>query len=163
MVVEDTCVGCHMAETPGTTDDGEPLPGHNTVGDHTFAMISPMDGTENLAACTTCHADAEAFAFTAAGDYDGDGTVETNEEEIEGLRELVQGLIEAEGVVFLDHYPYFEIPADAGADVLGAIYNHKFTASGGSAVHNLDYTISLLQLTYAQLAGEPVPGADLVE
>jgi hypothetical protein len=33
----------------------------------------------------------------------------------------------------------------------------KFAQSKGSAVHNLRYTVSLLQLTYEKLTGQPVP------
>jgi hypothetical protein len=161
MVVEDTCVTCHMAPTTGSLDEPD-APGRHQVGEHTFQMTS-ADGVENIGACTTCHADATAFDFEAGGDYDGDGAVETNEEELEGLRELLRAQLEGAGVVFLESHPYFEIPEGADVNVLGGVFNYQFTHSGGSSVHNLDYVISLLQLSYEMVAGEPVPGADLVE
>lgn len=160
-IIEDTCVACHMAPTTGSLEEPE-TPGRHEVGEHTFLMTS-AEGVENIAACTTCHADAESFAFTAQGDYDGDGAVETNEEEIEGLRELLRAQLEAQGVVFLDSHPYFEIPEGADVNVFGSVFNYQFTGSGGSAVHNLNYVVSLLQLSYEMLTDEPVPGADLVE
>ncbi len=82
-LVENTCVGCHMGATPGmddngtpdTADDDTPLPGHETVGGHTFAMVD-ADGNENVAICQQCHGDITSFEFDAKADYDGDGTVE---------------------------------------------------------------------------------------
>ena len=163
-IIQSSCVSCHMAATPGMDDDGNPLPGHNTVGQHTFAMVSPVDGTENVAVCQGCHSGVESFAFDAAGDYDGDGAVETNQDEVAGLLEVLQGALEANGVVVLDHYPYFELPEDASVDVKGAVFNFKMIRDDqGSVVHNLKYSVGLLQLSYAKLTGEPVPGATLVE
>jgi hypothetical protein len=168
-MVDNTCIACHMADTPGVDDmgtpddpgDDEPLPGHNMVGGHTFAMTS-ADGVQNIASCQACHPNFESFAVEALQDYDGDGTTETGQDEIAGLRELLQGALEAEGVVVLDHYPYFEIPDDAGENIYGGIYNFKFAQSGGSATHNLQYTVGLLQLSYEKVTGEPVPDADLI-
>ena len=171
-IIQNSCVGCHMAATPGMDDKGtpddssddEPLPGHNTVGQHTFAMVSPVDGTENVAVCQGCHSNIESFAFDASGDYDGDGAVETNQDEVAGLLEVVQAALEESGVAVLDHHPYFELPEDASVDVKGAVFNFKMIRDDqGSVVHNLKYTVGLLQLSYAKLTGEPVPGATLVE
>ena len=64
----------------------------------------------------------------------------------------------------LDHHPYFELPEDASVDVKGAVFNFKMIRDDqGSVVHNLKYSVGLLQLSYAKLTGEPVPGATLVE
>lgn len=163
-IVEDACVSCHMGATPGMDADGNVLPGHNTVGEHTFAMVSPVDGTENVAVCQTCHDGARTFDFEAFRDYDGDGTIETNQAEIDGLRELVLGAVVEAGVNVLDHHPYFEFPeSGVSADVFAAVWNVKFTESGGSAVHNLRYTVGLLQLSYEKLMGAPVPDAYILE
>lgn len=157
-IVEDTCISCHMGPTPGTDEDGRPLIGHNEVGGHTFAMTAP-DGTQNVAICQTCHDRAESFDLEAFRDYDGDGEIETNDAEVEGLRTLLEEAIVAAGVGVLDHHPYFEMPEGADENVFGAVWNLKFTESGGSAVHNLRYTVALLQLSYEMLTGEAVPGA----
>ena len=162
LVVENSCIGCHMAPTPGTDDAGNPLPGHNTVGQHTFAMVD-ADGVENIAACQGCHADATEFAFEAGGDYDGDGAVENVEAEVEGLRALLQEAVVAAGVEVLESYPYFTLPDGASVDLKGAVYNLKFTESGGSAFHNFKYTVALLQLSYEKLTGAPVPNAAIME
>ncbi len=162
VMVEGTCVGCHMAETPGMDDmgtpddasDDKPLPGHNTVGAHTFQVVSPVDGTQNVAVCQQCHPNVEAFEFDAKEDHDGDGAVESNQAEIEGLREQLYDAFIAEGVVDLGHHPYFELPEGASVDLRGAVWNYKFTGSGGSAVHNFRHTLRLLQLSLDKLAGE---------
>jgi hypothetical protein len=162
MVIENTCIGCHTAATPGTDDDGNPLPGNNEVGEHTFAMTSP-EGVENLEACAACHADVETFDFAASDDYDGDGAVEGVEEEVAGLRELVEAAIVEKGVVVLDHHPYFEMPEDADENLFGATWNLELAGSDGAAYHNFKYIVSLLQLSYEKVTGEPVPGAVILQ
>ncbi len=164
-VVEDACVSCHMGATPGMDADGNALPGRQTVGEHTFSMVSPVDGTANVAVCQTCHdRAADGFDLEAFRDYDGDGTIETNSAEVEGLRELLASAITEAGVTVLDHHPYYEFP-ESGADVnlYGAVWNLAFTGSDGSAVHNLRYTVGLLQLSIEKLTGAPVPGAYILE
>jgi hypothetical protein len=153
-VVEQTCVGCHMAES-----GDESAEGHATVGGHTFAMVS-ADGTENVAVCQECHAGVESFAFEASGDYDGDGVVETGPEEIAGLMELVTAALTDAGVEVLPSRPYFNFPDGAGTELKGAAYNLRFAASGGAASHNFVYTVAALQLSYEMVTGEPVPNAD---
>ncbi|MBN1965198.1 MAG: hypothetical protein JW910_11170, partial [Anaerolineae bacterium] len=168
-IIDNTCIGCHMAGTPGmnnmgTPDDSsddQPLPGHNTVGEHTFAMVD-ASGAENVAVCQTCHDGQTSFEFEAFRDYDGDGEFESNQAEIAGLRELLQAAIVDAGVNVLDHHPYFEIPEGADANLLGTVWNLAFTGSGGSAAHNLRYTVGLLQLSYEMLTGAPVPDAYLL-
>jgi len=157
--IEDSCVACHMANTPpsGTV-------AHNEIGGHTFAMTN-ADGIQNITTCEGCHDGEDSFNFEAFRDYDGDGTIETNDEEVAGLRELLVEALAERGVSVLDHYPYYEIAegTETSVDLYGAIWNHKFTESGGSAVHNLRYTVALLQLSYEQLLGEPVPNAYILE
>jgi hypothetical protein len=165
-VVEGACIGCHMGPTPGMDDmgtpddtsDDQPLPGHNEVGVHSFAMVS-ADGVENVAVCQQCHDGATSFEFESRRDYDGDGAVETVQEEVAGLRELVWNALLEAGVTPTDSRPYFAIPEGAGEDIYGALWNYYFTEAEGTAVHNFRYAVSLLQLSYEKLAGEPVPGA----
>ncbi len=164
--VEDACVVCHMAPSPGKDDDGNPLPGFNEMGGHTFAMSTP-DGLENVAACQQCHGeDAEVMVETldpmSEADYDGDGEVETQTAEVAGLLEVLEGAIVEAGVEVLEHHPYFNLPEDADEDLKGAVYNLKFGQSGGAAVHNFPYTVGLLQLSYEILTGDVVPGAEVI-
>jgi hypothetical protein len=168
--VEGACIGCHMAASPGmdnmgTPDDSSddtPLPGHETVGEHTFAMVSPVDGAENVAVCQRCHDGATSFAFEARRDYDGDGAIETNQDEVDGLVALVRDAIAAQGVEVLDSRPYYNFPEGASVDMYGAAYNLEFVKGAGSVDHNLRYIVSLLQLSYEKLTGAPVPGATIL-
>ncbi len=155
------CVDCHMAPTPGWADKpgGTPLPGHDEVGEHTFRMTSP-DGLENLAACTPCHLDLASFNRPARGDYDGDGTVEGIQDEVQGLLDLLFDAIIASGVEWLGHYPYWaNVTTEAQK---AAIYNWQFVKNDGSlGIHNTARAVQLLQRSYKDLTGEDVPGADL--
>jgi hypothetical protein len=146
------CIGCHMADTPGTDADGNDLPGRHEVGQHTFSMVSE-EGVENVAACQTCHAGATTIDFESARDYDGDGAYESVSEEVAGLQEILQASLEENSVVVLGHYPYFEIPEGASEEIFGGIWNLKFSQSGGSAIHNFRYTVALLQLSIDKLGG----------
>lgn len=159
MIIQETCISCHMAPTPGTDDSGSSLPGHNQVGEHTFAMIS-ADGVENIAVCQNCHGPVESFDLAAKADYDGNGSVETVEAELNGLMTVLQDALEAKDVKVLDSYPYFEIPDNADINIYGAIYNLKFVRGGSSSSHNFKYAAALLQLSYEKLTGEPVPDAE---
>jgi len=167
-VVEGECIGCHMAPTPGMnnqgtddTSDDTPLPGHNLIGGHTFAMKT-ADGVENVAVCQQCHDGATSFEFEAKRDYDGDGTIETNQEEVAGLVDMIQTEIVAQGVKVLPSHPYFTLPDGASVDLKGAVYNLKLVQNGGTVDHNLRYTVSLLQLSYEKLTGSPVPNAFII-
>jgi hypothetical protein len=157
-----------MGQTPGidnmgTEDaaDDQPLAGHNLIGGHTFAMTT-ADGVENVAVCQQCHDGATSFEFEAKRDYDGNGTIGTNQEEVAGLLALIQTELEAQGVKFLESYPYIELPEGADVNVKGAVYNHKLIVNGGAVDHNLRYTVSLLQLSYEKLTGNPVPNAYII-
>jgi hypothetical protein len=162
-IIEGSCTGCHMAATPGNDADGNPLPGRHTVGEHTFRMTSAVDGTANVAACQECHDGTTSFDFEARRDYDGDGAFETNLEEIAGLREMIWPLLFENGLIEADNRAGFEMPEEVSENLAGATWNYFFTEPAGVAVHNLRYSVALLQLTYEKLAGEAVPGAYIIE
>jgi predicted CXXCH cytochrome family protein len=166
------CVDCHMAPSPS-----EGNPGADKVGGHSFNMDvhvagDPDEGFENVAnACNAaaCHGDTgplTTFNRTAFGDYDGLNGIQGVQDETQGLLDLVLAQIEAKGAVYLGSYPYWNL---SGVDpseltlVKNAIWNHDLIKEDGSlGIHNTDYTVGLLQLTYEQLAGVVVPGADLL-
>jgi hypothetical protein len=156
--IENSCVTCHMDSVEDEAHAVE-------IGGHTFAMSHGEGDSafQNVESCQGCHEGATSFSFEAFRDYDGDGAIETNEEEITGLRDLLLVKIGESGVTVLDSHPYYEIPEGASFEVKGAIWNHKFTESGGTAVHNVKYAVSLLQLSYLQLTGEAVPNAYIIE
>jgi len=154
-VVENACVGCHMGATPGNDADGNPLPGQNEVGAHSFAMVN-ADGVENVGVCQQCHVGATSFEFEAARDYDGDGAYESVQAEIAGLREALLAALVNAGIPDPELERGFTLPENPSVELLGAFWNFHFTAREGTAVHNFRYAVSLLQLSIEKLTGESV-------
>jgi predicted CXXCH cytochrome family protein len=73
----DGCVRCHMAR-----DDRNQ--GASRVGGHTFRARDRE--SENVIACGGhCHPGRSRFDLKAREDFDGDGVVETNQQEVDGL------------------------------------------------------------------------------
>ena len=88
--------------------------------------------------------------------------METNEEELAGLLEILQTELELRGVKVLESYPYFELPANASVDLKGAVYNFKLVRDNAIPAHNTQYLVALLQLSYEKLTGAPLASADLL-
>jgi hypothetical protein len=162
-----------MAATPGMDDagtedsaDDTPLPGNNTVGEHTFLLTSPVDGTENIAVCQQCHTEAASFEDIAAEeDYDGDGAAEAYHAELEGLLELLKPELEGQGVTFLPSHPYYTLSAGSTVDLRGAVYNYHLIMEAthrGSQYHNPQYLVALAQLSYRKLTGSDVANAVII-
>jgi hypothetical protein len=144
-----------MGADPGFDADGNPLPGRHEVGGHSFAMESEAAG-ENVVVCQDCHTDATTFEFEAARDYDGDGMWESNQEEIAGLREILLAALTDGGIENAEQERGFTLPENPSEELVGAFWNYHFTANPGTAVHNLRYSIALLQLSIEKLTGESV-------
>ncbi len=180
-MAEHGCVTCHMAPTPGLDSHADPYdpeqPGHNMIGGHSFAMsVELEDGTEveNVGvfidgkyaggACMTegCHATGTVTTYnrTAYGDYDGDGTVEGVQDEVQGLLDIL--------AAELPKNDDGNIPS-SGIDKMGltenqlrALWNYTLINNDGSlGIHNTAFAVQVLQKTYKQLTGEDVPGATL--
>lgn len=162
LILEESCITCHMADTPGNTAEGDPLPGQHEIGGHSFAMTSES-GVQSVEVCQLCHGDSmQSFTLEAKYDYDGNGRAETNEREIAGLLEELHAELRIRGVEILDHYPYVVMPEDASVDLKGALYNYKLASDNPIPAHNLEYLVSLLQLSYQRLTGEEITGAHLL-
>jgi hypothetical protein len=112
--------------------------------------------------CQQCHDGATSFDFASRADYDGDGTSETVQEEVAGLRDLLWTALEAAGVTKTEERPGFKAPENADEAIYGALWNYYFTQVEGTAVHNFRYSIALLQLSYEKVAGQPVPNATIL-
>ena len=167
------CVDCHMAPGPAAG------PGAGKVGGHSFALkvhdpADPDFGFENVeGACNAaaCHGDSGALTTinrTAYGDYDGDGAVEGVQDEVAGLMDLVFDEIIASGAEFLGGYPYWRYtnvvddPPGFLQTVQRSVWNWEYVDNSGDfGIHNTGYAVGILQVTYAQLTGNAVPGADL--
>ncbi|RMD91866.1 MAG: T9SS C-terminal target domain-containing protein [Calditrichaeota bacterium] len=163
-VVPDACVTCHMAPTPGTGQ-----PGRDYVGEHTFAMHwdggtpdDPTDDVYNVAACQQCHGNIQTFAdIKAKEDYDGDGVIESAQDEVRGMMEEVGKLLPPLGspeveVTQEDYDP--NLPDLTPEEVakrklyLKAAYNYKFVEEDGShGIHNFQFAVNLLRVTHQAL------------
>jgi hypothetical protein len=151
----NACVDCHV------DDSGEGIP------PHTFAPT--YDGCGGAAECHSGTVDA---GVEATADYDGDGTVEAFQEEIQGLLDIVDAAIveklaggsyvaEGGAIVFSDQAGQAVTPPN---EVYAATYNKILIDYDSSlGVHNPAFAVSLLQATYESLTGSPAPGAPIDE
>ncbi len=145
------CVDCHMYQNPGV---GELL--RNKIGDHTFSMTYDDGQTvwENIDACNQCHSDVDTFNYNGSSfndDVDGDGAREGIQAEVDGLLQILYDLILATGVDedfdIFDPDPVKELAQRA------AVWNWELITNDSShGVHNPQYTIRLLQLSYTNLS-----------
>jgi len=165
-----TCMDCHMSAGPA-----EGQPGHGKLGGHTFNMKvhdagDPDFGAENLSGCNAaaCHGGTGPLTTLnrmAYGDYDGNGTVEGVQDEVQGLMNLGEAALEAKGAVHLTGYPYWDLSGVDPADdplVRDAVWNWEYVKNSGDlGIKNTAYAVGLLQVTYLALTGADVPDAEL--
>ncbi len=149
--VQNSCKTCHinMVEFDGTT----------AITGHTFLPT--------VEACANCHGTITDFdEILALEDFDGDGSVEGVQSEVQGLLHLleeafVSGGLDTTGTDFLgalgDTLKSTYIQREAG-------YNYAFIEDDKSmGIHNPDYAIQLLQQSYNYLTGGMPAGAYILE
>ena len=174
--VPGPCVTCHQWPIIADSKD----PNYQKVGGHSFNTVSP-DGTfDYTAACKSCHGDMKDFNFKAKADYDGNGKVEGVQDEVKGLLNTLWGALEKAGVKKIDTgYPYATLPtgADGKVDpkiqnawynfrtVYGVMWGAEGAGNEGAAqtIHNFKRSVWLLQQSYQDLTGKPVPGATAMQ
>jgi len=146
-VIADGCVSCHMATTPAAGQ-----PGSDYVGEHSFAMrwVNPNNSTqivENVAVCQPCHGAISSFAdIKAKEDFDGDGVIESAQDEVKGLLAEIGKLLPPLGDLTVT------VTADYTPVQLKAAYNYLFVNGDGSdGLHNFQYAIHLLQAAHHAL------------
>lgn len=150
-----TCTTCHMALPAGRYSLSP------SVGGHSFRIAGEVheEPKLNTAGCTTsgCHGEMKQVRGThyfdkkAPADYDGDGKIESAQEEVQGLLEK---FINNKGTGLLQTMK--DAPYDAKGkfvnsktqyplEVVAALYNYKFVSEDRSkGVHNLTYAVELL-------------------
>jgi hypothetical protein len=135
--LDKACVTCHMQPTPGTG-----MPGHDRMGDHTFAMNDAVDMVDNVAVCQPCHGSITTFEdIMAQEDHDGNGVIENIQTELSGLLDSLGVLLPPVGSVDVVVAP------DYNALQLKAAYNYFYITDDGShGVHNYQYAVALLKL-----------------
>lgn len=154
-VLEDSCVECHMQETP---TNGMAVVAKNKVGVHTFSLSwTDPTGTTNVdltETCVKCHGEIEDFDF-GGEDYDRDGVVEGVQSEIQGLLNSVAMLLpypDTNGV-----YGTTNMPAPKSYWSLSqrrAAWNYLYVWEDRSlGVHNPKYAAAILQASVDDLKG----------
>jgi hypothetical protein len=152
LLVQDGCVNCHAHAFP-VVDPTEDNP--NELG-HTFAP--------EVKACAPCHGTINDFNdIPAAADYDGNGTVEGLQTEVEGLMaELETAILNASDTS--DHRAALLAgwPGTLGDATVTSVaqrsagYNYMFVLNDKSmGVHNAVFAVKLLQQSIAFLTPPP--------
>lgn len=175
MAVADACVTCHMQPTPAASE-----PGHDEVGEHTFAMRwdggtpdDPSDDVEHVAVCQNCHGPIQSFdEIMAKADYDEDGTIESTRHEIEGMLDrlgrLLPPLNDPEVDTALPDYDWTAAglsPEEVAhrQALTKAAFNYRFVEEDGShGVHNAGYAFALLRRSIESLTRGDVGTGDII-
>jgi hypothetical protein len=153
LLIENACVSCHTL-----AEEGEPA-----YTGHTFQPT--------LNACKQCHGTLSSFAdVRATEDYDGDGTIEGVQLEVEGLLAILyQAILDASDTPAHRAALAADFETAIGDITIStlaqrkAAYNYFFVEFDGShGVHNAIYTIQLLQQSTLSLAPKQLARATLL-
>ena len=147
-VTTNTCVDCHM-QTVASTD-----PAFMKAGDHTFSTTYAPAGqpAEDLVgACQTCHGtELKTFNFPMFN-FSGTGGEAGVQTQVQALLDQLSALLPPNSLVKSS----LTIDSTWTKPQLEAAYNWLFvTRDGSKGVHNLDYTVGLLQASIANLQGK---------
>ena len=147
-VTTNTCVDCHMQTVAGTD------PAFMKAGDHTFKTTYAPAGQapeDLVGACQACHGkemttfDVPMFNFTGTGGIAG---VQT---QVQALLDKLSTLLPPNSLV----KPSLTIDSTWTKPQLEAAYNWLFVNNDGSkGVHNLNYSVGLLQASIANLQSQ---------
>jgi len=148
-VVKDTCVTCHM-QTVAATDAA-----YLKAGGHTFrpgyTSTDPNVSGDLVAACQNCHGpEITTFDFPLF-DYNGDGTIDGIQTEVQHRLDQLSTLLPPAG------QPKTSLTIDATwtRPQLEAAYNWLFVNNDGSkGVHNTAYAVGLLKASIADLSAQ---------
>ncbi len=149
------CVNCHYDTSNGTVNGtGQGAANH--------------DFQPQVASCSECHSGLTSFDRTARGDFDGDGSVEGLQSEVDGLLAVLTTALLADPDVTFDGRA-FQFGGATDGKLTGAsepqkraVFNVDAVVGDASrGIHNPLLTVQLLQRSYLGLTGNPVPSAVL--
>jgi hypothetical protein len=152
LYVQNSCKTCHINRVEYISESSPASTGH------TFLPTT--------AACQNCHGTINSFReIPAAGDFDGNGTVDGLQDEVDGLIELCIEALVASG---LDTTGGLEAPfaydSTSTLQQREVGWNVIFVESDAShGVHNPDYAVQLLQQSYQYLTGSLPQNADIIK
>ncbi len=144
----DNCVNCHF--------------------DHQANGAPKHDFEPRVETCRECHSGLTSFDRIAVGDYDGSGTIEGIQSEVRGLLDVLRDALLLDASVSFSN-GRFNYGGATDGRMTGAseaqkraVFNYTAVNGDGSlGIHNAVLAVQLLQRSYAELTGAPVPGADL--
>ncbi|MFN8546511.1 MAG: cytochrome c3 family protein [Candidatus Eisenbacteria bacterium] len=159
--IQDACITCHTHP-----HEGDPENGIANFTGHTFRPT--------VEACQPCHGTIEEFdQVMAHNDYDGDGTVEGVQNEVDGLLDILKETIiaatatqEGRDALRADFEVKMGDATITTPDQRRAAYNWAFVSFDGShGVHNATYSIQLLQrsILFLDPGGLPRQAALMIE
>jgi hypothetical protein len=137
--IDNACVTCHMAET---TDTGTVT--RDKVGGHSMNMHYDATDYDHTAGCQNCHPGVTSFdEFIAPQDFDGNGTVGSWEDEVNGC---IKNLRIALPPVGVDSVAWQLIARDSNnVNLRKAYWNYLMISKDGSnGLHNPFYSIQVL-------------------
>jgi len=159
-VIPNVCVGCHMQ--PVAPDH----PAFTKAGGHTYSMTYPVisGGATNIVdlvdTCVKCHGPIEEFNF-ARKDYDGDGTIDGVQTEVQHLLENLSRLLpnstyRADGNYVADGLIKTpSVKTNWPTKFLQAAWNWQFVnVEGSKGIHNAPYAVGVLKASIADLTGD---------
>jgi len=142
--ITNLCVDCHMVATVDTGSVNR-----DKVGGHSWTLHNADTDFYHTAACTNCHGPKNNWNdFQAVADHDGDGTIESIPQEIDGLtKKLVYYLPPAEQ----DTVIYSQVLT---LDQKKAYFNYMLIAYDGSkGMHNTKFAIDVLTKSIIAIGG----------
>ncbi len=163
LVVEDTCVACHMAETPHeafSMEEGPLLGGHSFKLRNDRGTPTHEDDIDNVRnSCFPCHLTLDTLdrPTPPRTDYDGNGRSEGIQTEVMGLMDQIVSLLK-------QRYPRLEIMMNGDLNVptstfqqmtfeeKAAVHNYQLIFRDGSwGIHNPAFVVEVLQRTLNSL------------
>jgi hypothetical protein len=150
-VLADACVSCHMSATPDTSDHAN----YNKVGGHSWHMRNAANNYQNVKVCQGCHTMDSFDTFLASADYDGNGKIEPVQTEVKGLLKQVALLLPHTGpdTALVINYSAIKASSDS-IRLKKAWWNYQLITNDGSyGVHNMAFTVDVLQRTIKALGG----------
>ena len=147
--VPDGCVTCHMNQRVDYT-----------LGGHSMNMTwgEEENEEENVETCNSpvCHnGTLTSFNRLAAEDYDGDGTIEGVQDEVEDLMDKLKDKLITANLLTGGGVPVARVVAKA--DSAGAVFNYFFVLEDRcSGIHNTKYAVKLLQSSLDYLSPSPI-------
>jgi hypothetical protein len=146
--IANACVTCHMAQT---TDTG--TVSRDKVGGHSMTMHFESNNYDHVKGCLSCHPGVTSFDdFDSPSDFDGDGSTESWQHEVEGLEHTLAWYLPPANS---DSVSWQLIAADSNnVNLRKAYYNYQVIEGDKSkGMHNPFFTVQVLQQSILAIGG----------